>query len=179
MADLPDVKKVFSMRPKVLVAVTACFALSVSGCQSTGNPDRPGWFSKSKYEREERPRLETELEERQAAAKKAGAEHAALLEQKRTIQSEIGELERRVSKAASLVRDLERTNAKDVAVVNARSQLSRVEANIASASRTVQDQDYKQISALESDIAQARAEIADLEREVDLIILSRSTQSGR
>lgn len=168
-----------SMPARLYVAAAMCAVLGMYGCQSTGNPDSPGWFSKSKYEREERPRLQSELEERQSAAKKAGAEHAALLEQRRALQSEISDLERRVSKTDSLVRELERANAKDVAVVNARSRLSRIEADVASASRTIQDQDYKQISVLESDISRAKSEIADLEREVDLIILSRSTQSGR
>jgi len=79
----------------------ACAVLIIGGCTTTGDPSKPGWFSRDKYEKEVRSDRETALASSRAAGADLEKNHAMLVERRERLRRDIGSLQAALEQADS------------------------------------------------------------------------------
>ncbi len=143
-----------------LVATMLCAVFVTGGCATTGDPSKPGWFSRDKYEKEVRPDRETALASSRAAGADLEKNNAMLVERRERLRRDISSLQAALEQADSDLAAVETASGARSRDINlARTELISIRSAASEAGHR------NQYST--DDLVQREEELARLQRRAD------------
>jgi len=149
----------------VLVAVAI-------GCQTTGDPNAPGWFNNGEYESTVRPAAQRDLKQKQDAAAAEGERYAALMSRQRRLQADIDSLQNVLDQT---LRDMPTASPSAQLALDWSDSRARLKhLNDAMHASDTKPTTEAELAARESEAAQLRQTVERLKKDIDALQKIRS-----